>query len=144
MTLIRKFVTNLCDIYNESEFSEGIKYVPEFPNIKQDLPLAHSIVSIGTDKVIVSRGLDGTTIQEDSSPTEVQLKFCICVPKSRSGYDCYKVFDKFLSTTKSLLETYSIIDIRTETIKYSTTINGLILPVQMTVSVGNIYTPSEK
>lgn len=139
MTSVKQLIETVCNIYNESEHSYGIKYIQEFPSQKQDLPLRSPVVSVGVEKVAVKSETFNTAIQNGSSPSEVKIKFLICVPKNNSGSTCYEVLDKFLLATKTLVETYSIIDIGTEAIKYSSTINGLILPVQITVFTGNAY-----
>ncbi len=140
MISVEKVISDLCGIYNASRFSEGVKYIPEFPSQRQDLPLRTPVVSVGADRVVVPGQSLDTSAEEESNSSRVRLKFCICVPKSLSGLACYEVFDKFLSVTQSILDTYSVIDIVTDAMKYSATINGLLLPVQMTIAIKSTNT----
>lgn len=142
MTSIEQLITEMCETFNASPKSAGIKYIHEFPGTKQDIPLTSPIVSVGAERVAVTRKTADTTLS-DSSSASVRLKFCICVPKSLSGRACYAVFDKLMAVTETLLSRYSLTKIVTEEMKYSSTVNGLILPVIMTVSLGNAYTPEQ-
>ena len=139
MISVESLINNICNKLNSSAYSSGVKYVPEFPKKKQDMPLRSPIVSVGADKITVEPQKDATSLKKGASPSYVRLKFYICVPKSSTGNACYAVLDKFIAASKSLLETHTIIGIETEEMKYSSSVNGLVLPVVLTLSTGHAY-----
>ncbi len=140
MISIELLITDVCDILSNSAHTEGIAFIPEFPSSKQDLPLTSPVVSVGVEQICAEPGELQTKLEVGASPSTVKLKLLICVPKSIAGIDCYGVFDKVIAATAGILNKYTVLSVATEQMKYSSTINGLVLPLEIELSSGHAYT----
>ncbi len=139
MISIDTLIKDVCTTLGNSPKTAGITFLPEFPARKQDLPLKHSVVSVGLDGVNANPIASASKLEQGASPCTVNLKLLICVPKTDSGSSCHKVFDKVISACPLLLEKYDVARIHTGTIKYSTVIAGLVLPLNIAISAGNAF-----
>lgn len=121
---------------NDAQLS-GISFIKEFPNVKCSQPMRKPIVSIGVDKVVVENK-EKTILGEGMSPCLVDLKIMICVPIAQGGSVLYGLLDKIMVSVGSLLKKNSIYSVSTEDARYSSTINGLVIPMTISINAGQM------
>ena len=139
MISIEALINDICQTLGSSEKTKGITFIPEFPARKQDLPLKHPVVSVGVERVGANPLDDNTTLLVNESPCTARVRLLMCVPKSAGGDASHRVLDKVLSACPLLLPKYKILRFYTGTVKYSTVITGLVLPLDIVFSVGHAF-----
>lgn len=139
MTKIKTLISDVLEVYRGTSTLWDIEFVNEFPNKKHDLPLRYPIVSVGVDEVNIFPIEEYNSIYFGRSPSTARLKLCICVPNSSGGNACYDVLDRVINATTSILKMYTLIGIKTDEMKYSSSISGLVIPLYITVDTGHAF-----
>lgn len=125
-------------LLTSSELSD-IDVISEFPSKRRDMPLCKVTVSVGAERVAVKPFEKGSFVLPGASPMTICLKVLICAPRNTTGIVCYDVLDRVMSVLLSTLSYRGITEMETGEMKFSSSLNGLYLPLNITVSLGNVY-----
>lgn len=117
----------------------NVTVMKEFPSEKRDSPVDGAMVTVGADGVTIERDNGNIKLSKDNSPMTISVKLLLCVPKAFGGNMCYEIFDRVMNSLCTLIPKYSILGIKSGEVRYSTMIKALVLPINVTVSIGNVY-----
>lgn len=138
MTPCKTVIENIIGTLKSSELSD-IDLVSEFPSKRRDIPLRRATVSVGVEKVKVTPAEDASVIAAGASPETIRVKLMICVPRDFSGINCYDILDRIVLRLGLVVSSCSVTAIETGEMKYSSALNGLCLPLTVTIAAGNAY-----
>ena len=129
----------ICHNLSSAENLENVVVCREFPNVKQDIPLTKTIISVGLEGIDITRGVDSLTISADASPIYYKIGITLCVPKRQTGETCHETGDKVISALKTVVLNYSTTDVKVGQTKYSNTLGALTVPITIRIYNGNVY-----
>ncbi len=116
-----------------------ISVVSEFPSVKQDVPLQKAVISVGLEGVEISGTDTDVPISTSASPVYYQFGLTLCVPKSKTGTNCHDAVDRVLTALKSTVADYKVTNITVGSVKYSSTLGALTVPITLRIYKGNAY-----
>ena len=111
----------------------------DYPNGKHDQPLRRPTVLVGIDEIRVDCVEEQSKIRVGSSPCTVCVNLCLCVPKEINGFNGYGAFDSLLKACKELLSVYDIVEMTGGEMKYSSSLDCLVMPLAIVINNGNAF-----
>ena len=116
-----------------------IAVAPEFSNIKQNMPLQSPIITVGTERIVITADAEAGVVSTGSSESIVTVRLSLCAPKRFTGLDCSYLSDRTVEALRKLLDMYFVIGMEIGDIKYSSTLSALVSEIKITVDYGNAY-----
>ena len=135
----QKLINNLCTCFLLDDTLSDITVTPEFPSVKQDLPLQKTVISIGLEGITVSGAEKGLQITAEVSPIYYDIGLTLCVPKTKSGTECHNAVDRVLKALTPIVMEYFVTDISVGELKYSSALGALTVPITLRIYNGNAY-----
>ena len=132
-------INKVVGILKSDETLSDIDFFSEFPSKRRDIPLRKVTVSVGVEALKLLPAMDASVIATGTANERLIIKLTVCAPRNLDGSECYDALDRIIVSLKSLCSSYSVISIETGQIKYSSSINGLCIPVSVTVMKENTY-----
>ncbi len=117
---------------------KDLKFVSAFPSEISEFPIKKPIASVGIVKATVPiskcivEGFDDSGKTHYGTTADFELSLKICVPKTMSGLECYKAFDKIADACLRLDEV-AVIKVYCEDIKYNRNMGALVLSAGITL-----------
>ena len=139
MTTCSSIISTICETLAKNTNLSDVKFMCEFPGIKQDLPLYQPTVSVGIDGLTVELAEDSVRLSEGCAPCTVSVNLRICVPKRNSGMGCYNVLDRIITACGSVITSFKVIGMTTEEIRYSSSLDALVLSLGIVINNGNAF-----
>lgn len=133
MILCKVIIEEILNILSQNTDLEDIDFISEFPSTRHDIPLRRVTVSVGVDTLKFSPVEDASVIVPGRGMETVKIKLMVCSPRACSGMVCYDATDRIIAALKVLSSKFAVASIETGQMKYSSSINGLCVPIDITV-----------
>ena len=117
-----------------------MQFVAAFPSELTDFPVKKPTASLGIEKAslpfseCIFEGVDIADKKYYGTTATFEFALNICVPKTMSGIECYKAFDKIADICLGLNEVF-ITSVHCGNIKYNRTMGALVLSAGINLSV---------
>lgn len=132
-------INKVVEVLKSDETLSDIDFFSEFPSKRRDIPLRKVTVSVGVEALTLSPAMDASVIATGTANERLIIKLTVCAPRNLNGSECYDALDRIIVSLKSLCSSYSVTSIVTGQVKYSSSINGLCIPVGITIVKENTY-----
>lgn len=132
-------INKVVEVLKSDTTLSDIDFFSEFPSKRRDMPLRKVTVSIGVESMTLSPAKDASAITTGTAVEKLIIKLTVCAPRNFDGTKCYDALDRIIVSLKSLCSSYSVTSIGTGQVQYSSSINGLCIPVGITVVKENTY-----
>lgn len=129
----------ICHMLTADEGLKNAVVCREFPNVKQDIPLTKTIISVGLEGIEITCAENYTTIHANESPIYYKIGVTVCVPKRQTGETCHETVDKVIAALKAVVMNYSTTDVKVGQLKYSSALGALTVPITVRIFNGNVY-----
>ncbi len=129
----------ICNNLSAAVGIENAVVCREFPNVKQDIPLTKTVISVGLEGVEITCAEDRTAIAANACPIYYKFGVTVCVPKRQTGETCHETVDKVIAALKTVVLNYSTTDVKVGQLKYSNTLGALTVPITIRIFNGNVY-----
>lgn len=129
----------ICHILSADDGLKNAVVCREFPNVKQDIPLTKTVISVGLEGIEISCALGTNVISAEQSPIYYKFGVTVCVPKRQTGESCHETIDKVMNALSAIVLNYSTTDVKVGQIKYSSTLGALTVPITIRIYNGNAY-----
>lgn len=105
----------------------------EYPGKNQELPLRNVHITVGLDSAHMT-GADGLSINDGAIYGTAVIRANICVPKTKSGAQCIRIFEQMSKATRDISSSYEVVKIESDPIRYDSSIGGLVLTARISIS----------
>ncbi len=139
MITYSEILQTVLEAFKSAEDLKEVKFLYDFPAKKQDLPLRSPIVTVGFEEIKVETTEIKEIIFFDASPCTATLRLLLCIPKEQSGFRCYELLEKVINNCKLLLGQYDVTNIKSGQMRFDSSVCGLILPLYITLELGNAF-----
>ena len=139
MILCKVIIEQILNILSQNTDLKDIDFISEFPSERHDIPLCRVTVSVGVDALTFSPAEDAWAIVPGRGMETVKVKLMVCSPRDCSGMVCYEATDKIISALKVFPSEFIVTSIEIGQMKYSSSINGLCVPIDITVLEENAF-----
>ena len=129
----------ICHILSADEGLQTAIVCREFPNVKQDIPLTKTVISVGLEGIEIKTLEGPDVIGANASPIYYNFGVTVCVPKRQTGENCHETIDKVMNALSAIVLNYSTTEVKVGQLKYSNTLGALTVPITLRIYNGNVY-----
>lgn len=139
MSACYELIRHFCSILSRNERLKGLTFIAEFPELKHERPLRNPTVCIGIDDFKIECAEGQSKLSKGNAPCTVCMSLCLCVSKQVNGSAAYGVFDEIIRSCDELIEQFNIIGITSEGVKYSNSLDCLVIPFVIVLDNGQAF-----